>query len=123
MPDVRYEIIIYWSEPDQAFVAEVPEFPGWCRGRVHLWRRAGAGRGRDAAVDRDRPRTGARHSDAARSAGMPPAALAKTLLQKYGVWTVAIDTANVHGARITPHVYISTAELDAFVNALKELAA
>ena len=56
-------------------------------------------------------------------AGMPPAALAKTLLQKYRVWTVAIDTANVHGARITPHVYISTAELDTFVRALKELAA
>ena len=28
MPDVRYEIIIYWSDPDQAFVAEVPELPG-----------------------------------------------------------------------------------------------
>ncbi|MDO8500283.1 MAG: type II toxin-antitoxin system HicB family antitoxin [Gemmatimonadaceae bacterium] len=28
MPDYRYEIIIYWSEPDQAFVAEVPELPG-----------------------------------------------------------------------------------------------
>ncbi len=26
--DVRYEIIIYWSEPDQAFVAEVQELPG-----------------------------------------------------------------------------------------------
>jgi len=24
----RYEIIIYWSEDDQAFVAEVPELPG-----------------------------------------------------------------------------------------------
>ncbi len=24
----RYEIIIYWSEPDQAFIAEVPELPG-----------------------------------------------------------------------------------------------
>jgi hypothetical protein len=23
-----YEIIVYWSEPDQAFVAEVPELPG-----------------------------------------------------------------------------------------------
>lgn len=25
---IRYEIIIYWSEPDQSFVAEVPELPG-----------------------------------------------------------------------------------------------
>ncbi len=24
----RYEVIIYWSEDDQAFVAEVPELPG-----------------------------------------------------------------------------------------------
>ena len=55
-------------------------------------------------------------------AGMPPAALAKALLQKYKVWTVAIDTANVQGARITPHVYITTAELDLFVRALMELA-
>lgn len=24
----RYELIIYWSEEDQAFIAEVPELPG-----------------------------------------------------------------------------------------------
>ena len=29
MPNnLRYEVIIYWSEPDQAFIAEVPELPG-----------------------------------------------------------------------------------------------
>ncbi len=27
----KYEIIIYWSEDDQAFLAEVPELPG-CMG-------------------------------------------------------------------------------------------
>ena len=26
--DFRYELIIYWSEADQAFIAEVPELPG-----------------------------------------------------------------------------------------------
>jgi predicted RNase H-like HicB family nuclease len=26
--DYRYEIVIYWSELDQTFVAEVPELPG-----------------------------------------------------------------------------------------------
>jgi predicted RNase H-like HicB family nuclease len=26
--DVKYEIILYWSNEDQAFVAEVPELPG-----------------------------------------------------------------------------------------------
>lgn len=24
----KYEILIYWSEEDQAFIAEVPELPG-----------------------------------------------------------------------------------------------
>ncbi len=24
----KYEVIIYWSEQDQAFIAEVPELPG-----------------------------------------------------------------------------------------------
>ena len=28
MSDFRYEIIIYWSEEDQAFIAEVPELAG-----------------------------------------------------------------------------------------------
>ena len=51
-----------------------------------------------------------------------PADLAKILLEKYKIWTVAIDYANVQGCRITPNVYTSTAELDTFVAALKELA-
>ena len=25
---LRYEILLYWSEEDQAFIAEVPELPG-----------------------------------------------------------------------------------------------
>ena len=28
MSDPRYEIILYWSNEDQAFIAEVPELPG-----------------------------------------------------------------------------------------------
>jgi predicted RNase H-like HicB family nuclease len=27
-PEHRYELIIYWSEEDGAFIAEVPELPG-----------------------------------------------------------------------------------------------
>ena len=53
--------------------------------------------------------------------GMDPGDMAKVLLDKYGIFTVAIDYANVHGCRITPNVYTSTAELDVFVAALKEL--
>jgi len=25
---IKYEVVIYWSEDDQAFLAEVPELPG-----------------------------------------------------------------------------------------------
>lgn len=28
MTEPRYEVIIYWSDEDQAFIAEVPELPG-----------------------------------------------------------------------------------------------
>ena len=55
-------------------------------------------------------------------AEMDPSALAKTLLDKYRIWTVAIDRENVRGARITPHLYTTTTELDALVRALRELA-
>ena len=55
--------------------------------------------------------------------GMKPADLAKTLFEKYKVWTVAIDTANVHGVRVTPQVFTNPKELDVFVRALRELAA
>ena len=36
MPSPKYEVIIYWSEADQAFVAEVPELPGCAAdGKTH----------------------------------------------------------------------------------------
>lgn len=54
--------------------------------------------------------------------GVKPADLAKTLLEKHKIWTVAIDSTNVHGVRITPHVYTTTAELTVFIKALKEIA-
>lgn len=54
--------------------------------------------------------------------GIKPGDLAKILMEKYKIFTVAIDYANVHGIRVTPHVYVSTKELDLFVKALKEIA-
>ena len=32
----KYEIIIYWSDEDDAYIAEVPELPGCCAdGKTH----------------------------------------------------------------------------------------
>ena len=28
MNDFKYEMIVYWSQPDEAFLVEVPELPG-----------------------------------------------------------------------------------------------
>jgi selenocysteine lyase/cysteine desulfurase len=53
--------------------------------------------------------------------GMKPADLADKLFKNYKIYTVAIDGAGVHGCRITPNVYTSTADLDALVKALTEL--
>lgn len=53
---------------------------------------------------------------------MKPADLAKTLLEEFNIFTVAIDYANVKGCRITPNVYTTTGELDRFIEAMKELA-
>ena len=53
---------------------------------------------------------------------MKPHDMAKTLLDKYQIWTVAIDGHGVHGCRICPNVYTTLEELDVFVGALKEMA-
>jgi selenocysteine lyase/cysteine desulfurase len=55
--------------------------------------------------------------------GIKPGDLAKTLLDKYKIYTVAIDGAGVHGCRITPNLYTSTDDLDALVKALGEIKA
>ena len=55
--------------------------------------------------------------------GVQPAQLAKILLDKYRIFTVAIDSSGVRGVRVTPQLFTSLAELDALVAALKEIAA
>ena len=52
--------------------------------------------------------------------GMKPADLAKMLMDKYKIFTVAIDGQSVHGCRITPNIYTTPAELDVLVEALKK---
>ena len=54
--------------------------------------------------------------------GITPKDMAKTLLEEFNIWTVAIDYANVQGCRITPNVYTTTEELNHFVKAIKALA-
>ena len=54
---------------------------------------------------------------------MKPSDLAKTLLDEFNIFTVAIDYANVQGCRITPNVYTTEKELDVFIGAMKNLAA
>lgn len=55
--------------------------------------------------------------------GLAPADLARQLLERFRIYTVAIDRANVQGVRVTPHLYTTTAELDQLVAALRQLAA
>jgi selenocysteine lyase/cysteine desulfurase len=54
--------------------------------------------------------------------GMAPAELARVLLERYRLWTVAIDSAGVRGVRVTPQLFTTTAELDLLVRALTTLA-
>lgn len=53
---------------------------------------------------------------------MSPGDMAKLLLDKFRIWTVAIDGAGVKGCRITPNLYTTTKELDAFIHAVNELS-
>jgi selenocysteine lyase/cysteine desulfurase len=53
---------------------------------------------------------------------LKPAVLAETLMDKYRIWTVAIDGTNVHGCRISPNIYTTKEELDVLVGALQDLA-
>jgi len=54
--------------------------------------------------------------------GLNPRDMADILHKKYGIYTVGIDGAGVHGCRISPNVYTTTAELDQLVDAIFELS-
>ena len=57
--------------------------------------------------------------------GKPAGELSKALLDNHRIWTVGINrpAAAVNGARITPHLFTTTKELDAFVAAIRSIAA
>lgn len=54
---------------------------------------------------------------------MSPEELSNKLMEDYGIWTVAINNEGIRGCRITPNIYTSTRELDAFVEAISKLNA
>jgi selenocysteine lyase/cysteine desulfurase len=53
--------------------------------------------------------------------GMKPGDMGEVLHKKYGIYCAPIDGANVHGCRITPNIYTTTADLDVLVKAITEL--
>ena len=53
---------------------------------------------------------------------MSPSKMEDLLFEKYKIFTVAIDYANVKGCRISPNIFTTTKELDSFVKAVKELS-
>lgn len=53
--------------------------------------------------------------------GMKPAQMAESLLSKYKIYTVAIDSAGVQGCRITPNIYTTPKELDVLIDALHSM--
>jgi selenocysteine lyase/cysteine desulfurase len=57
--------------------------------------------------------------------GVTAEALATALLEKYRIWTNAVDNepAGVHGVRVTPNLFVLPKELDTLVRAIREIAA
>ena len=53
---------------------------------------------------------------------MGPSKMENILFDKYNIFTVAIDYANVKGCRISPNIFTTTEELDIFVKAVKEMS-
>ncbi len=53
--------------------------------------------------------------------GMTPGEIAGQLFNQHKIHTVAINWENIHGVRVTPNVYTTTADLDIFVEAIGQL--
>ena len=53
---------------------------------------------------------------------MSPSQMSNVLFEKYKIFTVAIDYANVKGCRISPNIFTTINELDQFISAVKEMA-
>ena len=55
--------------------------------------------------------------------GKTPSRVVDALWDRHRIFVVPIDGDPVHGVRVTPHLYTSTADLDRFVSAVREIAA
>jgi len=53
--------------------------------------------------------------------GKTPQEIDNILFKEHGIHTVAIDWENLHGVRITPHVYTSLADLQKLVKAIEKM--
>jgi selenocysteine lyase/cysteine desulfurase len=54
--------------------------------------------------------------------GVAPHELMNRLFDQYKIHTVSIDYERIHCIRVTPHVYTTIAELDKFVESMREIA-
>lgn len=54
--------------------------------------------------------------------GWKPEDIDAQLFNQYKIHTVGINWENIHGIRVTPHVYTSLKELDRLVVAIEKLA-
>jgi len=52
--------------------------------------------------------------------GKKPEEISDYLFTKHKIFTVAINWENIHGVRITPHIYTSESDLDRFADAIVE---
>jgi len=53
---------------------------------------------------------------------LAPEKLAKILMEKFKIFTVAIDYANVKGCRISPNIFTNTSELDKFIDSMVSIS-
>jgi len=53
---------------------------------------------------------------------MPPPEVARLLYEQHRIFTVAIDTEEVKGVRVTPHLFTTTAQLDRFLLAVQAIS-
>ena len=54
--------------------------------------------------------------------GIEPAVIQGKLLKEHRIYTISINWENIQGIRVTPNVYITTADLDKFISAVHKIA-